>query len=213
MSFPVTETRGFISGEASRGGFTPMPDLWEARVHYQNELYGTRFNLLASEGRISDVNSDSTLRPYRAEDDVWHVPAYGMMFTIPDALPGTENKRTASSGSGINGRGGLVCRSRGQNALVEFGVRTITLDGTGGLSGAGAWNYAQCNHAAGSVTDKTAKDISTSTAGYLLYPTGASPGDLIQLYVGFRVNGSYVATPGYLLAWEIFEPNLQNANP
>jgi len=135
------------------------------------------------------------------------------MFTIPDALPGSTNITAAGSGAVIDTRGGLVCRSLAQNAIVEFGVRTITLDGSGGLSASGAWNVATGSHAAGSLTEVTADDIASGQIGYLLYPNGASPGDLIQLYVGFRVNGTYVATPGYLAAWEIFEPNLQNANP
>ncbi len=212
MPYPVTETTPIDITRATAPGIAPSSKLWLEGATNQNDMYGTRFNLLASHGRTDDVAATNTLRPYRASDNIWHVPAYGMMFTIPDALPGTGNKRTASSGVTIADRGGLVCRSRGQNARVEFGVRVITLDGTGGLSAAGAWNVAIGKHAAGSITDITADDTG-GEAGYLLYPSGAAPGDLIQLYVGFRVNGTYAATPGYLVAWEIFEPNLTNANP
>ncbi len=212
MSYPVTETNDHIVGRSSRPGVQAMPALWEEDATYLNELYGTRFNLLASEGRKNDVNSVGTIRPYRAEDNIWHTVAYGMTFTVPDVLPGTGNKRTASSGATIATRGGLVCRSRGQNATVEFGVRAVTLNGTGGLSATGAWNTAVCFHAPGSISDKTADDVG-GVSDILLYPSGVAPGDLIQLYAAFRVQGTYVATPGYLVAWEIFEPNLTNANP
>jgi len=178
---------------------------------YDRELYGTRFNLLASGGRITSTTDESSMRPFKAADNFWHVPAYGMIFTVPSQLPGSDNE-TTSAGSSIATRGGLVCRSYGQRCLVEFGMRKVTLNGTGGLATAGSFVRSQSSHA-GVPQWLTSNNVSPVVSNILLYPSGITAGDLIQVHVAFRVNGTYSGTPGYLFNWEIFEPDLGNANP
>lgn len=214
MSFTVDQSTTRTENTASTAlqrGRTPQSERWEDLSDYDRELYGTRFNLLANAGRSKRTTDTTSMRAFKSADNFWHVPAYGMLFTIPDHLPGSNNK-TSSAGSTIATRGGLVCRTYGQDCLVEFGMRVVTLDGSGGLVPSGAFNYAQSIHT-GTPGWLTAKNISPSVSDILMYPTGAVPGDIIELYVAFRVNGTYVATPGYLFNWEIFEPDLGNANP
>jgi len=215
MAYPVTQTRDIIPGREIGVGVAARGDgdsSFENASEFIAQVYGTRFNLLASHGRTDDVAANSSLRPFRCSSNSWHVPASGMIFKIPDHLPGSTNE-TTSTGVTAALRGGLVCRSYAQNALVEFGVRIVTYDGSGGLATAGAWNVATCTHAAGALSWHTADDVTTGVVGTMLYPSGAVAGDLIQLYTAFRVNGTYVATPAYLVGWEILEPDLIDASP
>tara|TARA_R100000951_G_scaffold85120_1_gene72824 strand:- start:170 stop:790 length:621 start_codon:yes stop_codon:yes gene_type:complete len=206
MSFTVEQKIGRSTYATAAQTVTPGRLATADRIgdlsDYDRELYGTRFNLLASSGRMIDTSDQSSMRPYKLTDNFWHVPAYGMVFTVPSQLPGSENKVT-SSGTTIADRGGLVCRSYGQSILIEFGMRQITLDGTGGLASAGSFIRSQLTHTG----------VPGWLAADLLYPSGVTAGDLIQLHVAFRSPGTYVSTPGYLFNWEIFEPDLINANP
>lgn len=213
MSFTVTQTdRGSeTAAQAIQFNRTPYSNRWSNLSDYDRELYGTRFNLLASGGRMEDTTTTNSMRPFKVEDNFWHVPAFGMLFTIPDHLPGSNNK-TTSSGSTIADRGGLVCRTYGQDCLVEFGLRTVTLDGSGGLATVGAYQRSQSTHT-GTPGWLTSKNSSPSVSDILMYPTGASAGDLIEVYVAFRSVGTYSGTKGYLFNWEILEPDLGNANP
>jgi hypothetical protein len=178
------------------------------------QIYGTRFNILLSEGRVADTTYDGSVRSYKVSNNAWNVPCFGSVFSVPDHLPGSQNRTTAGGGSSIAQRGGLICRSYAQNATVEFGIRKVVLNGTGGLTSASAWGYAQCSHTAPtSFTWDTADNVSPSVTGYLIYPSGITAGDLIQLYVAFRVRGTYAGVPAYLGGYEVFEPNLIYANP
>jgi hypothetical protein len=213
MSYPVTETNlDETPGRLTNPNFPARGDAFKQMADLDRELYGSRFNLLASHGRARDIVTEGSIRPYRAEDNVWHAPAYGMLFTVPDHLPGSNNV-TSATGATAATAGGLVCRSLAQNARVEFGIRKVVLDGTGGFSSVGAWTIARSTHAAGSLTWQTANDVGTGAVDILLYPNLIAAGDTYELYTAFRVEGTYVATPAYLACFEIFEPNLINANP
>jgi len=214
MAFPVNEGRrepqlpGAGNLTRSGGGVTGVSS-W---AEMDRQIYGSRFNILLSEGRVADTTYEGSVRNYKESNNRWNVPSFGSLFTVPDHLPGSENRTTAGGGSSIAQRGGLICRSYAQNAIVEFGIRKVVLDGTGGLT-PGSWNYAQCSHAGGSFTWDTADNVTPSVTGFLLYPSGIDAGDLIQLYVAFRVRGTDSGTPAYLGGYEVFEPNLINANP
>lgn len=215
MSFTVSQTVGRHTFNTAGQTIEPSRLATASRIkdlsNYDRELYGTRFNLLASGGRITSTTDESSMRPYRAEDNFWHAPAYGMIFTVPSQLPGSDNNVTAA-GSTIATRGGLVCRSYGQRVLVEFGMRKVTLDGTGGLATAGSFVRSQSSHS-GTPLWLTSNNLSPTISSILLYPSGITAGDLIQVHVAFRVNGTYSGTPGYLFNWGVFEPDLANANP
>jgi len=216
MAFPTTEgsTQPSLPGGGdltrSGAGLSGISS-W---AEMDRQIYGTRFNLLLAEGREDDITYDGSVRSYKVSNNRWNVPSFGSLFTVPDHLPGSENRTTAGGGSSIAQRGGLICRAYAQNATVEFGIRKVVLDGTGGLTSAGSWNVAQTSHTpASSFSWDTADNVSPSVTGYLLYPSGIAAGDLIQLYVAFRVRGTYSGTPAYLAGYEVFEPNLINANP
>lgn len=217
MAFPTTENRVPFAipsvGTVTRSG---SPLGVRGLINWSDtdrQIYGTRFNLLMSEGRVDDTTYDGSVRSYKVSNNRWNVPSFGSIFTVPDHLPGSENRTSAGGGSSIAQRGGLICRSYAQNATVEFGIRQVVLDGTGGLTSAGSWNVAQCSHIGPNFLWDTADNVSPSVTGFLLYPSGIAAGDLIQLYVAFRVRGTYSGTPAYLGGYEVFEPNLINANP
>ena len=216
MAFPVNEGRrepalpGAGNLTRSGSGETGISSLAEM----DRQIYGSRFNILLSEGRVADTTYEGSVRNYKVSNNRWNVPSFGSLFTVPSQLPGSENRTSAGGGSSIAQRGGLICRSFAQNAIVEFGIREVVLDGTGGLTSAGSWNVAQTSHTpASSFSWDTADNVSPSVTGFLLYPSGIAAGDLIQLYVAFRVRGTYSGTPAYLAGYEVFEPNLINANP
>tara|TARA_R100001198_G_scaffold93428_2_gene74246 strand:+ start:4054 stop:4689 length:636 start_codon:yes stop_codon:yes gene_type:complete len=211
MSFTVEQENrsNNTATQAVQFNRTAYGNRWSELSDYDRELYGTRFNLLASGGRMNDTSTTNSVRPFRAADSYWHVPGFGMLFTIPSHLPGSNNK-TSSSGTTIADRGGLVCRSYGQDALVEFGMRIVTLDGSGGLATVGTYVRSQSTH--GGTAGWLTSDTVGGASNILLYPSGASAGDLIEVYVAFRTP-TVTVTPAYLMNWEIFEPDLGNANP
>jgi len=212
MAFPVNEGRTIPdlpgTGDYTRSGAgSTGVSSW---AEMDRQIYGSRFNLLLSEGRSDDTSYTGTLRSYKSDDNTWKVPSFGSVFTVPDHLPGSENK-TSRSGTAVADRGGLICRSYARNATVEFGIRKVVLNGSGGLTSAGAWVTAKSStHSAGAFDWVTAR---ASGINYLLYPSGVNAGDTIQLYVAFRVDGTYAGSPAYLAAYEVFEPNLVYANP
>jgi hypothetical protein len=196
MSFTVQQTVGrntfSTAQQTAAPGRLASKDRIQDLSDYDRELYGTRFNLLASGGRITSTTDESSMRPFKVADNFWHVPAYGMLFTVPSQLPGSDNKVTGS-GSTIATRGGLVCRSYGQRVRVEFGMRKVTLDGTGGLATAGSFVRSQNTHAS-SLGWLTSDNVSPAVNNILLYPSGITAGDLIQVHVAFRFNGTYSST-------------------
>lgn len=206
MAYPVSETNSPI--DLQPGGTLVSSAAVGSWAESDREIYGTRFNLLLQEGRSTDTSYNGSMRPYKITNNFWHVPSFGSIYSVPNPIPATNNQLT-SSGTNPTSRGGLICRAYAQNARVEFGIRKVVLDGTGGLSTAGSWTTAFSTHGA-SFQWKTA---SSAGFNYLRYPTGITSGELIQLYVAFRHNGTYGGTPSYLAGYEVFEPNLGNANP
>ena len=214
MAFPVNETdqNGVPTARIRTQGFI-RPTTWLDAADVDRELYGTRFGYLCGESKIRNSADITQLRPYANPTGFWNIPAYGMMFTVPQALPGSENIRTNGSGATINTRGGLTCRAYAEACVVEFGARQVSLDGLGGFAAVGAYQTVQL--------DFTGAGFGAGTPGWLtdtlLLPpdtTGASfvgPGDLIQLYVAYKSNDGI--NPSFLSIWDLFEPALINANP
>lgn len=216
-TFPVDES-GFSQGtfplnQILRGQAVSKTQ-WQKYAEVDRELYGARFRTIASECRVRD--DERTIRYYEnpnvfiGPSYIWHIPAYGILFTIPQAIPGSNNVTAASVGVGVGNLGRLLFRVNGCDAVAELGIRKVVLDGSGGLSSAGSWSTVQI--------DLTAAGFTGGTNGYdeadLLFPVGTAPGDLFQAYVAFYPNNSPVATnPGRLYSWEIIEPPLLNCDP
>jgi hypothetical protein len=216
-TFPVNETglnQDDFPLNQIRPGAAVSKTQWVNYAPIDRELYGTRFRTIASESRFRD--DERTQRYYEnptvliGPNYIWHVPAYGILFTVPQAIPGSDNVTTTSSGSGVGDLGRLIFRVNGCDAEVELGIRPVVLDGSGGLSSAGSWSAIQL--------DLTAAGFTGGSNGYaqtsLPYPVGTTPGDLFQAYVAYYPNNAPVATnPGRLYSWEIIEPPLLNTDP
>lgn len=206
MSFPVN-----LRSEG--GSLKYNPTAWS---NSDRNLYGSRFNILLNEMREPDITTGIPLRPYKADSNSWHVPVFGAIFTVPYALPGSENKDVAA-GTTVNTRGGLICQSYGSGTIVEFGLRSGTIDNSGQFVSAGPWASAKSVHdgTAGAFTWVTADDTGVDNiTGYLPFPVGFTTGTTYQMFVAFRASGSHTgANHGYLGGFQIFEPKLINANP
>lgn len=216
-TFPVNETglnqNNFPLNQIRRAGAISKTQ-WANYAPIDRELYATRFRTIASESRFTD--DERTQRYYEnptvliGPNYIWHVPAYGILFTVPQAIPGSDNITTTSIAGGVGDQGRLLFRVNGCDAVAELGIRKVVLDGSGGLSSAGSWSTVQI--------DLTAAGFTGGTNGYdeadLLFPVGTAPGDLFQAYVAFYPNNAPVATnPGRLYSWEIIEPPLLNCDP
>lgn len=206
MAFPVTETNpeDIPLNEITTNGFV-RGETWKDQTDIDRELYGSRFAYLTCESRSEDPNSNITY--YESTDNSWHVPVFGLMFTVPQALPGSENQTSAGTGATAATRGGLAVRANAENCIVEFAIRKIVLNGDGRLADGGPYATTQL-----SFTSRAWDPDPASTN--LLYPTGFAPGDLYQLNIAFiATDADPVTNPARLYGWDVREPILQNASP
>jgi len=225
MSYPVTEsdlTNGTPTGRIAPNGFV-RGETWSDQIELDRELYGARFEYLTCVNRVDDANS--SIRYYQApptEPDllttVWHVPCYGMLFQIPDVLPGSRNIRAPGTGTTPTTRGGLAFRAYAEGCLVEVGARHVQLDGTGGLAATAAWTTAQLDFTAAGFTIGTPGWLPNPANTNLLFPPAigggfVGPGDLIQYYVAFKHNQGATILNCKLHAYDLREPQLQSADP
>ena len=201
--FSTTETRPSILADTNAQVVnTRVNSLnYQDLVDQDREIYGTRFNTIAGEHRLSDDTSIHSLRSYRLLTN-WQVPAWGILTTVPTPLPGSANK-LVGSGSTIADRGGLGVFVRGRNCTVQFGMRVVVLDGLGGFSSVGSFSTASL-----SLTNTTGWQDGESE---FLYPTGIEPGDLLEIYCAVRRNNPNFSS--FLADWLIIEKNLTTAAP
>lgn len=200
------------------GGQNISPDSFNTVLKTDQIAYGARFSTLISMGRVeADV---SNLKPIVIDNRVlgwqrWDAILPAALFTIPNPLPGSSNKKGPTSGATLEERGALACYSRGKDVDVEFRIQRCTLDGLGGITLIGDVSYAQSTH--GSSYDWEGAAIVSDPAGapsnapFLYYPTGSEPGDLYRLQISARASGS--GAPGFLDALLVFEPPLSDTKP
>lgn len=174
-------------------------------------VYAGRFNNIAAHRR-PDENaaidlSNANLQAYQI-DTRWHCMFKGVVYTIPDVFPGSNNVTTTNSGATLGTRGGFVGAVRGININFFYGIRTISIAGTYGQSTTfGTWNWASGSNTGTDVTPPWdwgfVTDINTSVANHVLFPTSISTGDTVEACLWVRRNS--VGSAGWVSGWMLSE--------
>lgn len=215
MAFPVSDQKreDLPLSQIARDGFVRGEE-WKEQAEVDRQLYGSRFDYLCGESRLND---NSHLRYYQNNGAAWNVPATGMMFQLPDVLPGSNNIRTNGTGATPGTRGAMAFRAYAESCIVECGVRHVILDGNGAFVAFGAYTTVQLDFTAAGFGAGTPGWLPNPATSNLLLPadtTGAGfvgPGDLLQYYVAYKANNGI--NPARLYHWDLREPILLNANP
>jgi hypothetical protein len=201
-NIPTTSSFDKMFGEPGRA-YVDNQSLKDM-VLLDRTVYGGRFSNITSHLR-SDETDPTAIGNYNMAaypiDTRWHSMYKGIIYTVPDVIPGSQFVvGTSTSEATLAARGGLSCMFRGANVDVFFGMRTLSIAGTYGQSTTfGSWNFAS-----GTVTGATPEwqgvtDIDTEIDGYNIFPAGTSPGDTFELAMWAR--RANPASDGYIMGW------------
>ena len=203
MPYTPATRKTFILGAAPSGAYIRDTTLQEAAANDQIGYVNHNQQLLISEFRQADIAYKGNDRPYLNDStSKYSCLSQGLIFNVPDPIPGTNNITTNNGGD----TGSLVLRGLLYNAQIVARLRMITaIPNTGALVLAGLTSGA----AVSSTVANTWEWISTTIS----FPTVINSGDLYELSLFFVADPVIGITPGYVGGYEVFESELQSANP
>lgn len=199
---PSTRKTNIITPQAG-GSFVRKTTLEKMAENDQIAYVNHNQQLLISELRDQNISSITNDRPYQNPSTTkFSLLAIGLIFKIPDPIPGTNNLTTGTAFV----PGSLTIRGLLYNAQMRARIRMINnITNVGNLNLSGLSSGATVTSSVANAWEWRSNTLS--------FPTGVSSGDLFQLDLMFIADPIIGLTPGFVAGYEVFEDELQSAAP
>ena len=203
MGYTPSTRKTFIIEPNAAGSYVRKPVLEKMAANDQIAYVSHNKQLLISEKREADIAYKGNDRAYLNDStSKYSVLSFGLIFHIPDPIPGTNNLTT---GIALD-PGSLTIRAQLYNAQMVARLRMInSIPNVGNLNLSGLFS--------GAAVSSTVANTWEWVSNTLFFPTGVSSGDLYELSLFFVADPVIGITPGYVGGYEVFENELQSANP